>query len=819
MNLTLTIRRSFLLLISIFFFNIGFAENRPLNTSGTSIDLATNAPLDVSAVDCKALTASGGKDFITITDISVGTKLQYQGIGTGWTHKLICESGSCGGSQSVTGVPKGEYTITAQTFNPYCYKTYQVTVSGDDGGEDCNSLSVAGGNGIITINDIPAGTKLIYQGINTGFDDLLICERGSCGGSQSVTGVPTGEYEVIASTFNPFCFKRYNVTVTEDDGDGDCNNLSVAGGNRFITIDNVPADAKLSYQGVTTGGEIRTICESGSCPSSRPLAGALPGEYTITAETFDPYCSKTYQVTVTDGDQNGGDGDCNSLSVAGGNGTIIINDIPVRTKLTYQGIGTGWQHELICDDFRCGGSQSLSGVEKGEYTITAQTFNPYCYKTYIVTVTGGGDPTDPCANQGGDSDGDGICDNQDNCVFNSNPNQADNDGDGNGNVCDCYPNDPSLPAPVGSACDDRNSQTINDKIELDGCTCKGTIDPNVEEGDCNSLIVAGGNGTITINDIPGDTKLTYQGKDTGWNHQTICEGNCVNSLSLTGVSKGDYTITAQTFSPYCYKTYSVTVTEGGDSNDRCANLGGDTDGDGACDDQDNCISTFNTDQADNDGDGIGNLCDPTPNGSDEDALCNNTSVTTDNQSITVNGINNPEVVAITVFTIDWQVVSQCWNCNSSQGTINTGPGNFRVVVDYYNTSFGYICRFTQTVTVGGGFTAVDPISRSYKSSTVNSSSEQENTKLNTTNLEAISIYPNPASNELNFNVKSILGKSATIQMVNTFGQVVSSLEIDRVEQKTLQLSIGDIPTGLYHTIIQIEDQKPFAKKIVVRNVR
>ena len=49
-------------------------------------------------------------------------------------------------------------------------------------------------------------------------------------------------------------------------------------------------------------------------------------------------------------------------------------------------------------------------------------------------------PVDPCANQGGDSDGDGVCDNQDNCDFTPNPDQADNDSDGIGNVCDDTPN-------------------------------------------------------------------------------------------------------------------------------------------------------------------------------------------------------------------------------------------------------------------------------------------------------------------------------------------------------------------------------------------
>jgi parallel beta-helix repeat protein len=43
--------------------------------------------------------------------------------------------------------------------------------------------------------------------------------------------------------------------------------------------------------------------------------------------------------------------------------------------------------------------------------------------------------------------------------------------------------------------------------------------------------------------------------------------------------------------------------------DLCAALGGDTDGDGVCDDVDNCPVSANQEQADSDGDGIGDLCD------------------------------------------------------------------------------------------------------------------------------------------------------------------------------------------------------------------
>jgi hypothetical protein len=48
--------------------------------------------------------------------------------------------------------------------------------------------------------------------------------------------------------------------------------------------------------------------------------------------------------------------------------------------------------------------------------------------------------------------------------------------------------------------------------------------------------------------------------------------------------------------------------------DPCAGSGGDTDGDGVCDDTDNCPTVANADQADTDGDGVGDACDLDPCG-------------------------------------------------------------------------------------------------------------------------------------------------------------------------------------------------------------
>ena len=74
------------------------------------------------------------------------------------------------------------------------------------------------------------------------------------------------------------------------------------------------------------------------------------------------------------------------------------------------------------------------------------------------------------ANDGPDSDGDGVCDLSDNCIDDPNPDQADGDGDGVGDACDGCPADGTKTEPGICGCG------VPDEGDADGDTVLDCVD-------------------------------------------------------------------------------------------------------------------------------------------------------------------------------------------------------------------------------------------------------------------------------------------------------------------------------------------------------
>ena len=559
--------------------------------------------------DCNSVSVTGESGKVTISSIPSGAKVEISGPSTSYGQQLVCEGGNCSSMEMVSGLSAGEYNVTIQTFNPYCYNRVTVTVTGGGGGSpcdgqggdsdgdgicdnqdncdfnpnpdqadndgdgignacddtpngggnggDCNSVSVTGESGKVTISSIPSGAKVEVSGPGTGYGQQLVCE-GNCSSMEMVSGLSAGEYNVTIQTFNPYCYNRVTVTVTGGGGGSPCDN-----------------------QGGDSDGD--GICDNQDNCDFNPN----PDQADNDGDGIGNACDDT-----PNGGGNGGD--CNSVSVTGESGKVKVSSIPSGAKIEVSGPGTGYGQQLVCEG-NCSSMEMVSGLSAGDYNVTIQTFNPYCYSRVTVTVTGGGN-NNPCANQGGDSDGDGICDNQDNCDFTANPDQADNDGDGIGNACDDTPNGP---------CGNQGGDSDGDGICDNQDNCDFTANPDQADNDGDGI----GN---ACDDTPNGPCGNQGGDSDG---DGICDNqdNCDFTANPNQADNdGDGIGNACDDTP----------------NGPCSNQGGDSDGDGICDNQDNCPNTSNANQADNDGDGIGNACDDTPNG--EPTVCADRTVSNTN---------------------------------------------------------------------------------------------------------------------------------------------------------------------------------------------
>jgi len=207
----------------------------------------------------------------------------------------------------------------------------------------------------------------------------------------------------------------------------------------------------------------------------------------------------------------------------------------------------------------------------------------------------------------GDTDEDGICDNIDNCVFIANPDQSDCDNDGEGDLCELDTDGDSVPDDCDICTgDDGTGDMDGDGIcdDIDNCILLA----NPDQFDCDD----DGEGDLCELDTDGDSVPDDCDVCTGDDATGDTDGDGVcddidNCVLLVNPGQED-----------CDDDGEGNICEEDDDNDGVPNgcdtcLGddatGDTDGDGICDDIDNCISIVNPAQTDCDNDGVGDLCE------------------------------------------------------------------------------------------------------------------------------------------------------------------------------------------------------------------
>ncbi|MEM9885488.1 MAG: thrombospondin type 3 repeat-containing protein [Bacteroidota bacterium] len=219
-----------------------------------------------------------------------------------------------------------------------------------------------------------------------------------------------------------------------------------------------------------------------------------------------------------------------------------------------------------------------------------------------------------------DRDGDGICDEDDNCQNTFNPNQADSDGDGIGDACDS--SDPTYCEAIGNAgtggdwIDRVILNTINnpsDKTQYSDFTNQSTT------------LAVGISYTLQIEmNFSFDLNEAYAWID--YNRNGIFESSeliNMSDISADHISRGTVRVPAGT-APGATRLRVRTIFANPNTPQPCGDLPGevedytvviqgggctDTDGDGICNEDDNCPTTANANQANFDGDSLGDVCD------------------------------------------------------------------------------------------------------------------------------------------------------------------------------------------------------------------
>ncbi len=356
-------------------------------------------------------------------------------------------------------------------------------------------------------------------------------------------------------------------------------------------------------------------------------------------------CPNTYNPNQADSDNDGIGDACEqpTCMVTIGSCTITISGL--NTSDQAKVFDSNWNVVWQCNSWVdvCNPTEIIDVGENGTYWVQA------CGSTTAYFVSGC--TSDPCANQGGDSDDDGICNNVDNCVNTPNSNQADNDNDNVGNACDNCPNhynpnqadsdnDGIGDACEAGPCDNQGGDSDGDGVcnNVDNCVntpnsnqadndndnvgnacdnCPNTYNPNQADSDNDGIgdaceqtgcSVTTGTCSITISGLNASdhAKIFNSSWQVIWECNPWGSGMTCNATEVvTNLENGTYWVQA------CGSTESYTVS--GCGTDPCAGQGGDSDNDGVCNNVDNCVNTPNANQMDSDNDNVGNACDNCPN--------------------------------------------------------------------------------------------------------------------------------------------------------------------------------------------------------------
>ena len=192
-------------------------------------------------------------------------------------------------------------------------------------------------------------------------------------------------------------------------------------------------------------------------------------------------------------------------------------------------------------------------------------------------------PVWPCDGLWWDSDNDGVCDNVDNCLRLYNPAQFDSDGDGIGDLCDVV-------IPCEWEWWDSDNDWVCDNVD----NCVNIYNPNQADADRDGIWDVCDTIDVRI------FECTSFGR-VWWSIMSSCGGYPAYS------SRINYSV----WNKVCDSIWAQLGTNCNVIVDPCEGRWWDSDGDGICNENDNCPYVYNPSQSDKNNNGVGDACEVT----------------------------------------------------------------------------------------------------------------------------------------------------------------------------------------------------------------
>jgi len=190
--------------------------------------------------------------------------------------------------------------------------------------------------------------------------------------------------------------------------------------------------------------------------------------------------------------------------------------------------------------------------------------------------------------------------------------------------------------------------------------------------------------------------------------------------------------------------------------------------------------------------------------------CDDLEINLEGNDLSISNLPSLNVV-IDLFDNRFAIISRCvGDCGSSQMIENLAEGDYLLRVKIYDSKWDFVCEIEESINVTG--TGIIEIADDRDNLTIAPNSFG----LQTQSLPAVTLFPNPATNEVNLGIEDLIGTEIEINIINTYGQSVYQYRLEEVQHPQFTINSSNFSNGFYFVRIQADDQRIINKKMLIK---